>query len=188
MIVVLTDQQKVFCEEYLKCLNTTEAAKRAGYCIQNAKRIGEQNLMKVHIQKYIKEINDGKIPPPNLEMLSDQEKAFCDYFIETGNIADSMTRAGISKAKNKTTLVKMGKRILESPTGVRYIEERNKELESIRIADIKEVKEFWTEVLRNPDSNMKDRLKATEYLAKTEGAFLDKVEQSGAVDIKVEWS
>ena len=51
-----------------------------------------------------------------------------------------------------------------------------KELESNRLADITEVREFWTEAMRNPDNSMKDRLKASEMIARTSGAFLDKVE------------
>ena len=44
------------------------------------------------------------------------------------------------------------------------------------MADMTEVREFWTEAMRNPDNAMKDRLKASEMIARTSGAFLDKVE------------
>ncbi|MTO05149.1 terminase small subunit, partial [Turicibacter sanguinis] len=57
-----------------------------------------------------------------------------------------------------------------------YIKEKQKELESNRMADMTEVREFWTEAMRNPDNAMKDRLKASEMIARTSGAFLDKVE------------
>src|SRR5699024_11726108 len=59
---------------------------------------------------------------------------------------------------------------------LKYIEERNKEIESKRIANMKEVKQFWTEILRNDMYETKDRLKASEFIAKTNGAFLDKVQ------------
>ena len=48
-----------------------------------------------------------------------------------------------------------------------YLKERNKELESQKIADMREVKEFWTNTLRDEENEIKDRLKASEYIAKT---------------------
>lgn len=38
----LSDRQKVFCEEYLKDLNATQAAIRAGYTAKNAKQVAFQ--------------------------------------------------------------------------------------------------------------------------------------------------
>ena len=35
--------------------------------------------------------------------------------------------------------------------------------------------------------DLKDRLKASELIAKTNGAFIDRVEQSGSINLKVEW-
>lgn len=46
---------------------------------------------------------------------------------------------------------------------------------------MKEVKEFWTNVLRNEGTEIKDRLKSSEYIAKTSGAFLDKVDANGGL-------
>ena len=50
---------------------------------------------------------------------------------------------------------------------------------------MQEVKEFWSELMRDEETDKRDRLKASEYIAKTNGAFLDKVEHSGEVVTKI---
>lgn len=106
-----------------------------------------------------------------------RQKAFCEYFVASGNATESAVKAGYSEkyaGQNSDKLLKN--------TNIQiYIEELNKKVKDKRIADITEVKEFWTDVLRNNDAKMQDRLKASEYIAKTNGAFLDKVEVKGEV-------
>ena len=51
----LTDKQRVFIEEYLRCWNATEAARRAGYSAKTARQIGEENLSKPDIADAIKQ-------------------------------------------------------------------------------------------------------------------------------------
>ena len=53
---MLSLKQKKFCEEYVISGNATEAAKKAGYSEKTAREIGRQNLTKLDIQKYIKEL------------------------------------------------------------------------------------------------------------------------------------
>lgn len=61
----LTPKQKAFADEFLKCGNATEAAKKAGYSEQSARQIGAENLTKPSISSYIqerqKQIDDGRI-------------------------------------------------------------------------------------------------------------------------------
>jgi phage terminase small subunit len=115
--------------------------------------------------------------------LTEKQKRFCDYYIETGNAAESYTKAGY-KAKPGAARANAS-RMLTKANIKEYIEKRNKELASARIADMTEVKEFWTSTLRDEEADYKDRLKASEYIAKTNGAFLDKVEQSGDMQLNI---
>lgn len=61
----LTPKQKAFADEFLKCGNATEAAKRAGYSEQSARQMGTENLSKPSISSYIQErqkkIDDERI-------------------------------------------------------------------------------------------------------------------------------
>jgi len=64
-VLPLTAKQKRFCQEYLIDLNATQAAIRAGYSEKTAKVIGQENLTKPDIKKYIeqqlKQIKNEKI-------------------------------------------------------------------------------------------------------------------------------
>lgn len=50
----LTQKQKVFCEEYIKTGNASDAARKAGYSPKTAPFIGAENLKKPQISAYIK--------------------------------------------------------------------------------------------------------------------------------------
>ena len=52
----LTAREKKFCEKYVLCLNASKAARDAGYSEKTATEIAHQNLLKLHIQEYINEI------------------------------------------------------------------------------------------------------------------------------------
>ncbi|AEO07287.1 terminase small subunit [Listeria monocytogenes] len=49
----LTEKQKRFADEYIKCGNATEAARLAGYSLKTANRIATENLSKPVIKDYI---------------------------------------------------------------------------------------------------------------------------------------
>ena len=44
------------------------------------------------------------------------------------------------------------------------------------IASVQEINAFWTQIMRNPNEALRDRIKASELRAKASGAFLDKGE------------
>ena len=60
-----TPKQKAFADEFLKCGNQTEAAKRAGYSEKTARQAGAENMKKPvvleYIQKRQKQIEDARI-------------------------------------------------------------------------------------------------------------------------------
>jgi phage terminase small subunit len=110
--------------------------------------------------------------------LTEKQKRFADYYIETGNATESYKRAGY-KASNDNIAAVESHKLLRNPKIAGYIHERNKQLESDRIADMEEVKKFWTDTLRNVEIDHKHRLKASEYIAKTNAAFIERQEVTG---------
>lgn len=56
----LNDRQRRFCEEYLKDLNATKAAERAGYSKKTAPFIGSENLNKPQIKAQIQKLQDAR--------------------------------------------------------------------------------------------------------------------------------
>lgn len=114
--------------------------------------------------------------------LTPKQKAFADYYIQLGNATQAAIKAGYSeKTANRIASENLSKLDIQ-----KYIKERNKALESRTIADMKEVKEFWTNMLRDSEIEPKDRLKASEFIAKTNGAFIDKLEHSGNINSDIE--
>ena len=111
--------------------------------------------------------------------LTPKQKAFADEYILTGNVTQSATKAGYKKPNVQ------GSQNLAKLSIQEYIKDKNKSLESAKIADMEEVKQFWSNLLRDNESDPKDRLKASELIAKTNGAFIDKVQHSGTISNEV---
>lgn len=106
-----------------------------------------------------------------------KQKRFADEYIISGNLYQSAIKAGYSANYAKA----QSHKLLENVGIQQYIEERQNLLDQEKVATMKEIQEFWASVLRNNDEDMKNRLKASEFIAKTKGAFVDKVEHSGKV-------
>ena len=56
---ILSEKQELFCREYLKDFNGTQACIRAGYSKNSANVQASRLLANDNIQKYIKEISEG---------------------------------------------------------------------------------------------------------------------------------
>lgn len=127
--------------------------------------------------------------------LTPKQKAFAEYYIETGNATESAIKAGYSK---KTARV-IGQENLLKPALKSYIDEKMKELEDQRIAKADEVLKYLTRVIRgeeteqivvtenigdfmsearviNKELSAKDKIKAAELLGKRYRLFVDKVD------------
>ena len=101
--------------------------------------------------------------------LTPKQKAFADYYLETGNATEAAKLAGYSENSAK----QIGTENLSKPSISQYIAERQKEVEDKRIADISEVLQFFTSVMRGEvkdqfdfDPSLSDRLSAGKELMK----------------------
>jgi phage terminase small subunit len=74
--------------------------------------------------------------------LTPKQKAFCDYYIETGNASDAAKRAGYKKPNVQ------GSQNLEKLSIKTYINERLKSNEDRRIMDADEALELLTSIAR----------------------------------------
>ena len=66
----MTKKQMLFCDEYLIDLNATQAAIRAGYSEKTAYSIGQENLKKPEIAKYI----DERMAEKKAALIADQDE------------------------------------------------------------------------------------------------------------------
>ena len=76
--------------------------------------------------------------------MTEKQKKFCDYFIETGNA----TKAAIFAGYSEKTAKQIGQQNLTKLYLRFYIDKRLKQLEDERIADADEVMKFLTSVMR----------------------------------------
>ena len=111
--------------------------------------------------------------------MTEKQKAFCDYYIETGNATEAAIKAGYSK---KTAKV-IGSENLTKPYLKQYIDERLAKIEDARIAKGEEVLQYLTKVMRGEekdqfglDASLQDRTKAAELLGKRYRLFVEKIE------------
>lgn len=101
--------------------------------------------------------------------LTPKQKAFADYYLEKGNATEAAKLAGYSEK----TARQIGTENLAKPYISEYIAERQKKLEDKRIADISEVLQFFTSVMRGEikdqfdfNPSLSDRLSAGKELMK----------------------
>ncbi len=138
--------------------------------------------------------------------LTERQKAFCDYYIETLNATESYKRAGY-KVKNDSSAAVNANRLLRNAKIKSYIDERLKEIGNERIADAKEVLEYLTSVMRGEIAEVryiavynkegsyveeregpptvKDRNKAAELLAKRYGLLNENMNINAEMAVKI---
>ena len=107
-----------------------------------------------------------------------RQKAFADYYIETGNAAEAARRAGYSSK----TADAIGRENLRKPTIADYIKDRMAALDKERIASADEVMQFYSDVIRGKikdqfglDASLNDRIKAADSLMKRYNIAEDKL-------------
>lgn len=101
--------------------------------------------------------------------LTPKQKAFAEYYIQSGNASDAARKAGYS---NKTAPF-IGAENLKKPQISDYISKRMAETEEGRVASANEVIKFYTAVMRGEvkdqfglEASLSDRLKAGDSLMK----------------------
>ena len=82
-----------------------------------------------------------------MKKLTEKQRRFADYFIETGNQTEAAIKAGYSERTARA----IGSENLTKPNIRKYIDDRLEELASERIADQREVLETLTRVMRREE-------------------------------------
>lgn len=119
-------------------------------------------------------------------LLTEMQKRFIDYYIETANATKACKMAGY-KGKN---LNRIGSQNLSKLD--KFIKIKLQEKEDKRIASQDEVLEYLTKVMRGQekdqfgiDASLQDRTKCAELLGKRWGTFKEKVEHSGSIPVVI---
>lgn len=109
--------------------------------------------------------------------LTPKQKAFCEAYIETGNAAEAIRRAGYS-AKNANAT---GAQNLAKPSISAYIAERMAKIDEERISSADEVLRFYSSVMRGEmkdqfglEASLDTRIKAADSLMKRYAVSADR--------------
>ena len=130
-----------------------------------------------------------------MSKLTIKQKRFVDEYIISGNATDAAIKAGYSKRTAKS----IGAENLTKPDIVNALREKEREIQSKKIAKQEEVLEYLTSILRNEQTQQTligvgkgvqaitdielsaaDKIKAAELIGKRYGMWTDKVD----LDIK----
>lgn len=128
--------------------------------------------------------------------LTQKQRRFIDEYIISGNATQAAIKAGYSKKTAAVTATEN----LRKPNIKAEIQARNAEIQSKKTADMTEVMEYLTSVMRGEQTesvatskgvfsgvevSAKDRIKAAELIGKRNGAWTDKKELSGDLNIDI---
>ena len=80
--------------------------------------------------------------------LTEKQRRFADYYIETGNAAEAARRAGYKPKTART----VGAENLTKPHISEYMRKRLETMDAARIADAQEVLEFFSRILRGQET------------------------------------
>ena len=104
----------------------------------------------------------GKEPTP-------KQKAFADEFLKCGNQTEAAKRAGYSEK----TARQAGAESMKKPVVLEYIQKRQKQIDDARIADITEIMQYLTSVMRGEvkdqfdlDAPLSERTRCAQELLK----------------------
>ena len=111
--------------------------------------------------------------------LTAKQQAWIDYYKQGHTATDAARLAGY-RGNNLNRIGSENLSKLDS-----YIKDRDAVLEAPRIADMAEINAFWTEVLRDEEADIKDRLKASELRAKAAGGFVSNVTLTGSIPVVI---
>lgn len=166
----LTNKQKVFCAEYLKDLNATQAAIRAGYSKKTARNIASEYLAKPNIQKRIKKL---------MEERSERTKINQDMVLK------ELAIIGFSDIKDICEIEEGGMIVLK--TFEKIAEEKTKSIKAIKEDRIIRETAKGDEMVVHDKVRYElwDKPKCLELIGKHLGMFTDKIEHSGHIDSKL---
>lgn len=98
-----------------------------------------------------------------------KRKLFAEYYM--GECAGSAEQAALKAGYSPKCARQTGYKLLQDVQIQKYIAEKSDKICSENIASIQEIQAFWTSVFNDSEEHTRERLKASELLAKAKGMF-----------------
>jgi phage terminase small subunit len=114
--------------------------------------------------------------------LNPKRAAFVREYTQDYNATQAAIRAGYSPRSARVT----GTRLLADAAIQRELQTMGEEARTNAVMTLSELQEWWSNTVRGqePEARFQDRQKASELLAKSMGAFIDRTEHSGGFVIE----
>lgn len=107
----------------------------------------------------------------NSTLLSQQQSDFVEFRLQGMSGSEAARRAGYGSPGQAAYRLMRSKKILQA------LELRGEK--DAFVAGKNKIRQYWTEVMMDPEADTKDRLRASELLAKSTGIFVDRKEITG---------
>lgn len=124
-----------------------------------------------------------------MDEISQAQKNFVDYFIESGNQTEAYKKA-YPKCKNDNSAAASASKLLRNNKVKQYLDARMAAVDSDKIAAAEDVLEYLTRVMRGEekdqfglDASLSDRTKAAELLGKRYMLFKEQLDVNLEGDI-----
>lgn len=110
------------------------------------------------------------------KQLDRREQTKLNYMQNGGNMKKAMIDAGYSE-----TYADRNSKYLLGIIGA-DIKAQQDEIKQEGIKSIADIQQWWSDVVGDDQQEMRDRMKASELLVKSQGGFIDKVDVKGTVN------
>lgn len=101
--------------------------------------------------------------------LNERQRRFVEAYMVNPVASDAARVAGYKGSAG--ALGATGSALTRNPLIIRALEERG--FGTTGVADRVECQQWWTEIMHDDSRDLKDRLRASELLAKSQGAFIE---------------
>ena len=114
------------------------------------------------------------------DKLTRREQTILNYKANGGNMKKAMIDAGYSE-----NYADKNSRYLLGIVG-QEIKAAQDTIKNEKIKSVAQIQEWWTNIMDDEDVDIRDKIKVSELLAKSQGGFIDKVEMNASVNNPLE--
>lgn len=113
--------------------------------------------------------------------VTERQKKFAEYYAQCGNAAQSAIQAGYSKKYANTNASKL----LQNTTITEYIKQLTEDAQTARIMTACERQALLSDIAKDKQNELSDRIRAIDTLNKMTGEYTQKVSIDGDLGVKI---
>ena len=113
--------------------------------------------------------------------LTDKQRKFCDEYLIDLNATQAAIRAGYTEKYANTNASKL----LQNTTITEYIKQLTEDAQTARIMTARERQAILSDIAKDAQNELSDRIRAIDTLNKMTGEYTQKVSIDGDVGVKI---